>query len=201
MNYAVCIKQVPDTTTRFHLKDDNGGGVDLSYIKWIISPYDEIALEEALQLAEKDAKNGGNSKVLVFSLGPARAKTALLTALAMGAHKAFHAEVEEDILDSLESAEALYRAFKNELENTDVIFCGKHSLDGGQSAFSALLAALLKCPNVHHVHKITTSGEGGCFELCRSLDGAAQDILTVEKPFVAGMTKGANQPVFQVCRA
>ena len=193
MNYAVCIKQVPDTTTRFQLKDE-GRGVDLSHVKWIISPYDEMALEEALRLAEKDALEKQDSKVLVFSLGPARVKSALLTALAMGADSAFHAETTEPVLDSLESAEALYQTFKQELENIDIIFCGKHSLDSGQSAFSSMLAALLKYPNVHHVHQITAGVQSGDFKLYRNLDSAREEEITIKKPFVAGAAKGDNQP-------
>src|SRR5262245_59124705 len=82
MKIAVCVKQVPDTETRIRVAD---GALVESDINWIVSPYDEFAIEEALRQKEK---HGG--EVVLISLGPERAQQALRTGLAMGADSALH---------------------------------------------------------------------------------------------------------------
>src|SRR6185503_20568337 len=90
MNIYVCIKQVPDTETKIKLNAD-ATGIDPTGIKWIMSPYDEFAVEEALRLKEKNA----GSTVTVISAGPARVVETLRTALAMGADNAIHVDLPE----------------------------------------------------------------------------------------------------------
>ena len=70
MNIVVFVKQVPDTETRIQVKD---GSVDLSGVKWIVNPYDEFAIEEALRIREKL----GQGKVTAVSLGTDRVKEAI----------------------------------------------------------------------------------------------------------------------------
>ncbi len=77
MNIFACIKQVPDTTTRIKLRDDRNG-IDESDIQWIISPHDELAIEEALRLREQQR----DSTVTVLSAGPERVSDSLRMALA-----------------------------------------------------------------------------------------------------------------------
>src|SRR6476659_4162659 len=101
MNIYVCIKQVPDTETKIKLNGDQSG-IDTAGIKWIMSPYDELAVEEALRLKEKNA----GSTVTVLSAGPTRVVDALRTALAMGADNAIHAEIPE-LADSFLAAKSL----------------------------------------------------------------------------------------------
>ena len=84
MKIFVCIKQVPDTETKIKIAAD-GNGLDPAGIKWVINPYDEYAVEEAIKL--RDIQPG--SQVWVMTLGPkARVAEALRTALAMGADEA-----------------------------------------------------------------------------------------------------------------
>ena len=83
MNILVLIKQVPDTGMNISLSKE--GNIEESGLKWIMSPYDEFALEEALRL--KPLLGG---KVFVMTLGPEKAREALLSALALGADEAFH---------------------------------------------------------------------------------------------------------------
>src|ERR1700733_12910691 len=90
MNIYVCIKQVPDTETKIKLNSDQSG-IDTTGIKWIMSPYDELAVEEALRLREKNA----GSTVTVLSAGPARVVDTIRTALAMGADNGIHIELAE----------------------------------------------------------------------------------------------------------
>src|SRR4051812_32943734 len=101
MNIFVCIKQVPDTETKIKLNGDSSW-IDTAGIKWIMSPYDEFAVEEALRLKEKNA----GSTVTVISAGPARVVETIRTALAMGADNAIHVEIPENADNNL-SAKAL----------------------------------------------------------------------------------------------
>lgn len=182
MNYLVCIKQVPDTTTRFQLTKE---GLDLSHVQWVINPYDELAVEEALRFCEKDEL----SRVEVLTLGPARAKTALHTALAMGVHEAIHIKTDQDP-DSLSTAQAIYDVVKN--KSIDVIFCGKQSIDQGNSSVGPMLAALLGWPSISPVNRIIKKENK--FEVHRPLGGGVVEILSVEKPLVVCVTKGINEP-------
>src|ERR1700749_4609082 len=108
MNIYVCIKQVPDTETKIKLNGDSSG-IDPAGIKWIMSPYDEFGVEEALRLKEKNA----GSTVTVITAGPDRTVEALRTALAMGADNAIHVELPETA-DSAMTGKALAATLKKE---------------------------------------------------------------------------------------
>mgnify|MGYP001796530295 CR=1 FL=1 len=101
MNIAVCIKQPPDTTTRVQVAD-SGDAISQDGVSWIINPYDEFAIEEALQLTEK---HGG--EVTLISLGPASLDKTIREGLAMGAHKAIRLNCESIPADPLVTAKAL----------------------------------------------------------------------------------------------
>jgi electron transfer flavoprotein beta subunit len=106
MNIYVCIKQVPDTETKIRLKPDNSG-IDTTGIKWIMSPYDEFAVEEALRLRDKNP----GSAVTVISAGPARVVETIRTALAMGADTGIQVEIPESA-DNNMTAKAIAGALK-----------------------------------------------------------------------------------------
>ena len=85
MKSAVCIAYVPDTETKIRIGADQKA-IDESDVKWIVSPYDEFAVEEGLRIKEKL----GQGEVVAVSLGPDRVKEALRSCLAMGADRAIH---------------------------------------------------------------------------------------------------------------
>ena len=117
MNCIVCMASVPDTASVIKIGGD-GTGIDESGIKWIVSPYDEYALEEALQITEA---NGG--EVTVVTYGPDHAEAALRDCLARGAHQAVHVLGGEATLgDSFTIAKVLAAAIKN--REYDLVLCG-----------------------------------------------------------------------------
>jgi hypothetical protein len=79
MKIIVCVKQVPDTETRVRIGPD-GGSIVEGDVNWIVSPFDEFAVEEALR--QKEAHGG---EVILISAGPDRVASALRSGLAMGA--------------------------------------------------------------------------------------------------------------------
>src|SRR5271170_6995366 len=109
MKIFVCVKQVPDTETKIQLKADKSG-IEEAGIKWVMNPYDEYAVEEALKL--KEAK--GSGQVTAVSVGPkGRVNDVLRTAMAMGADDAIVID-SPDNLDSFWTAKALATAIQKE---------------------------------------------------------------------------------------
>src|SRR3990172_3325467 len=92
MKTVVCVKQVPDTETRVRISSEGNGIVETD-VNWIVSPFDEFAIEEALRI--KEAKGG---EVVLLTVGPERAQSALRTGLAMGADSAVH--VKDPLLEA-----------------------------------------------------------------------------------------------------
>ena len=110
MKILVTIKQVPDTATQVKIGGD-GKQIDTAGITWIVSPYDEFAVEEGLRIKEKR----GQGEVVAVTLGPDRAKETLRSALAMGCDRAIH--VNDPALataDTLTTARALAAVIKQE---------------------------------------------------------------------------------------
>lgn len=185
MNIYVCIKQVPDTETRIKVSGD-GNGIDTAGVKWIVSPYDEFAIEEALRLREKNA----GSTVTVLSAGPARVVEAIRTALAMGADNGIHVEIPETA-DANLSAKGLAGALKKEAK-VDIIFCGKEAIDDGGAQVSQLLAAHLDLPYVTVVLAAEYSATG--IKCKREIEGGAFEMVQAPLPVLIAAQKGMNEP-------
>jgi len=183
MNYLVFIKQVPDTTTRIQLNQTNSE-VDLSSVKWVINPYDEFALEEALRMKEKLS-----GSVSVCTLGPARCQAALRTALAMGADRGLHIECSAD-LDSFQKVEYASTLLKDIIQKMDVILCGKQSADWGRAAFGPMLGQKLNWPSVSPCIRVLRKDN---WEIERPLDSGQIEIVEVKGPVVLCVTKGINE--------
>src|ERR1043165_9675910 len=119
MKIIVCVSHVPDTTTKVNVAGD-GKAIDPAGVKFILNPYDEFAVEEALRLKEK---NGG--EVIAVSVGSDAAKEAIRQALAMGADKGIL--IKADKSDSYSVAELLANTLKT--QRAVLILLGKQSID------------------------------------------------------------------------
>ena len=196
MNIAALIKQVPDTGARLRLPPAAGAdpakNIDEEGLKWVISPYDEFALEEALRLKPLFAESSGEeAKIFAISLGPARAAEALRSALALGADEAFHLQTEEPVQDPLLAAELLKGKIA-ELPSVSLILCGKLAADSNDFAVPQMLARLLGLPFVTNISSL--SYKGGEFQLARECGGGAEEILAARPPLLLSADKGLNQP-------
>ena len=185
MNLYVCIKQVPDTETKIKLNGD-ASGIDTAGIKWIMSSYDEFAVEEALRLKEKNA----GSTVTVISAGPDRVVDALRTALAMGADNAIHVELPETA-DSNMAAKALAGALKKEA-GVDLVFFGKEALDDGAAQVPQMVSAFLGLPAVTVVCGIEYAGS--TLKCKREIEGGSFEMVEINTPAVISAHKGLNEP-------
>lgn len=186
MRIAVCIKQVPDTETKLKLSAD-GNGVDFSSVKWIISPYDEHAIEEGLKLK---AANAG-SEVHVFTLGPKeRAGEALRTALAMGCDEGILIN-SNMAMDCNSTAKGLAAAIKKE-GAFDLVLTGKLAIDDNASAVSQMLAEHLQMPHATVISKFELADKVVTVE--REVEGGSREVLEVQLPAVIAANKGLNTP-------
>lgn len=188
MRVYVCIKQVPDTETKIKLLD-NGTGIDSSSIKWIVNPYDEFAIEEAIKFKEANS----SAQVTAISVGPqSRISNALLTALAMGADDAILINTDLQ-LDSLSISKLLAAAI-NKAGKAHLIFSGKQSIDQNMSATPQMLAELLELPHCSVVTKIDYSTDSVTTE--REVEGGKREVYSISLPAVISTHKGLNKPRF-----
>jgi electron transfer flavoprotein beta subunit len=186
MNLVACIKQVPNTDTKIRVKPD-GSGIDETAIEWVMNPYDEFGVEEALRMKEKF---GG--AVTIVSLGPARAMNAIRTALAMGADRAIY--INDPVLygaDAYMTAKALAAVIKT--IPYDIIFCGQRAIDDDSGQVGAILAALLDIPQMTVVTKVDV--EGNTIKVVRPVEGA-ELLIESHLPCVVTAHKGLNEPRF-----
>jgi electron transfer flavoprotein beta subunit len=185
MKIIVCVKQVPDTETRVKIGPD-GKSIVESDVNWIVSPFDEFAVEEALRL--KEAQGG---EVVLVALGPDRVASALRSGLAMGADAAVHLKdslFEEN--DPLGTARALAAAIKG-LAPFDLVLTGHQGAGGDHGQVPGLLAELLDLPQVTVAVKITVAGGAATVE--REIEGARETWET-SLPAVISAQKGLNEP-------
>ena len=186
MNICVCIKQVPETETKIKLNADSSGIDPTCVAKWIVSPYDEFAIEEALRLREKTP----GSTVTVFSAGPTRATEAIRNALAMGADNGVHVEIPDSADNNL-AAKALAGALKKEAK-VDIIFTGKEAIDDGSAQTSQLLAEHFGVPCITVVLQAEYSATG--VKCRREVEGGAIEVVQSQLPAVIAAQKGMNEP-------
>jgi electron transfer flavoprotein beta subunit len=185
MNIYVCVKQVPDTETKIKLAAGNNG-IDTAGIKWIMSPYDEFAVEEALRLKEKNA----GSTVTVLSAGPARVVDTIRQALAMGADNGIHIDVPETADNNL-AAKALAGALLKE-PKIDLVFSGKEAIDDGAAQTSQLAAEYAGLPILTVVLNAEYMPTG--VKAKREVEGGAIEVLEAPLPLWIAAQKGMNEP-------
>ena len=185
MNIYVCIKQVPDTETKIKLNADSSW-IDTAGVKWIMSPYDEFAVEEALRLRDKNP----GSTVTVLSAGPARVVETIRTALAMGADNGIHIEIPETADGNL-AAKALAGALKKE-PKVDIVFSGKEAIDDGAAQVSQLTAEYFGMPYVTVVLNVEYSAGG--VKCKREIEGGAFEMVESPLPVLIAAQKGMNEP-------
>jgi electron transfer flavoprotein beta subunit len=185
MKIVVCVKQVPDTETRVKIAPD-GASIQESDVNWIVSPYDELAVEEALRI--KEAKGG---EVVLVSLGPERAQSALRNGLAMGADSALHLlDPAFAATDTLGTARALAAAIRT-LAPFDLVLTGQQGVGGDNSQLPGLLAELLDLPQVTMAVKIEL--QDGKAVVDREIEGAHETWETA-LPAVISAQRGLNEP-------
>ena len=189
MNILVCIKQVPDTETRIKIGEDKKS-IDPTDVNWILNPYDEYAVEEALQIKEKL----GDTTVTVISVGSEQTVTAIRSALAMGADEAVLVKTDQ-VLDSLATAKALAAAIKE--MPYDLILSGKQGVDDDNLQVGPMVAELLNIPCITYISELKLENRKATAK--REVEGGMESVeATLPAMFTA--EKGLNEPRYPALR-
>lgn len=183
MKIAVCLKRVPDTTTKIVVGGD-GKSIDEAGVKFVPNPYDEYAIEAALALKEK----AGAGETVVVSLGGDSAQETIRTALAMGIDRGVLLK-SEGSADPLEVARALAAELKD--GGYDLILFGKMAVDDYHHAVGVMTGELLGLPVVSSVSALSI--EGGSVHAEREIEGGVE-VLACSLPAVVTADKGINTP-------
>lgn len=184
MKIAVCIKRVPDSETRVKIASD-GKSLDEAGVKFILNPYDEFAVEEALRRKEQ----AGAGEVVIVSLGPATAQETIRSALAMGADRGVLLQADRIPVDGLAVAQAL----ANELKGGayDLILFGKMAIDDYNHQVGPMVAELLNLPCVTAIAHLDLETGHGVAE--REIEGGVE-VVAFPLPAVLTTDKGLNEP-------
>ena len=187
MKIIVCIKQVPDTETQIKIAP-GGKSIVKDDIKWVMNPYDEFGVEEALRIKEK-----AGGEVIVVGLGPKRVTESLRTALAMGADKAILiSDPAAEGSDALATAKALAAAIKG--LQPDLIFTGQRGVDDDMGIVGAALAEFLGgIPHFSVITKVEMAADGKSVKCHKPVEGQTL-VFEAPLPVVITTQKGLNEP-------
>jgi electron transfer flavoprotein beta subunit len=187
---AVCIKRVPDTETRIKIAAD-GKSIDESGVKFVLNPYDEFAIEEALQLKEKV----GDGEVVAIALGTEESQETIRTALAMGADRGVLLQADAAVANPVTVAKAL--AAELDGAGYDLILFGKLAVDDDSQAVGTIVAELLGLPSVSAIGELEIGDGKGTAQ--REIEGGVE-VVEFSLPAVLTAEKGLNEPRYPALR-
>ncbi len=184
MKILVVVRQVPDSTTNIKIRPD-GQDIDRAGVKMVVNPFDEFAIEQAVQLKEKRKDVAGVTALIV---GPAQAAEALRTALAVGCDDGIH--LQDDAfagLDELQVAALIAVVVKG--GGYDLILIGKQEIDLDSGQLGPALAEQLDIPHVGTTVKLEFADDGKSFVARRRVEGA-EEVVQVPLPALLTCDKG-----------
>lgn len=192
LNIFVFVKRVPDTESKIRINHETNS-IDEEGINFILNPYDEFAVEEALRIRE--AKGG---KVTVISVGPEEAKVVLKKCLAMGADEAvLIREDTHERYDGLPIAKIISHAVKTKFPDYSLLLFGKQSVGADNAQVPAMVAAMLGLPQINVVTKLAI--EGNTAVAHREIEGASERV-NAPLPAVISAQKGLNEPRYETLK-
>jgi len=182
MKIIVCVSLVPDSTTKVKVADSKK--IDDSGVSYILNPYDEFAIEEALKLKEK---TGGD--ITAVSFGTDKSKDAIKKSFQMGVDKGVLIKTDLTDYDSFTAAKNL--ADYIQTQNADLILFGKQSIDFDGLLLPSMVSELLNIPCISVVVKLDIADGKVIAE--REVEGG-KEIIESKLPIVIGAQKGLNEP-------
>ncbi len=183
MNVIVCVKRVPDTEARVKIGAD-ACSIEPAGVKFVLNPYDEFAIEEALRLREAS----GDGTITAITFGGEESKETLRTALAMGADQAVLLKGRPSP-DGLGTAEKLAEAIRG--REYDLVLFGKQGVDDDNLQVPAMVAELLDLPCATVVVELEV--DGGRVKASREVEGG-HEVAEFDLPAVVSAQKGLNEP-------
>lgn len=183
MKILVAVKRVVDPYVKIRVKSDNTG-VETQNVKMAMNPFDEIAVEEALRLREKNWA----TEIVAVSIGGDNAQETLRHALALGADRAILVRTQNSF-ESLNIAKILKKIIEEEQPN--LVLMGKQAIDDDSNQTPQMLASLLNWPQATYASKIEPNG--ALFEITREIDGGLET-LSVHLPAIVSTDLRLNEP-------
>lgn len=183
MKIYVCVKHVPDTAANIKVAGENGFEES---VKFVMNPYDEYALEEAVRTVQE---NGG--EVVAVSVGKPNAVATVRSALAVGADRGILVKTDAQFMDSTTTALTLKAVIEQD-GSPDLIFAGKQSVDSEGMQTHYRLAAQMALPVATDV--VSFSMENGNAVVECEMGGGDREVIEMSMPCIIGATKGLNEP-------
>ena len=185
MKIVVPVKRVVDYNVKIRVKPD-GSGIDLANVKMSMNPFDEIAIEQAVRIKEKDPA----TEVIVVSIGPSKAQETIRTGLAIGADRGILVEVADGtIVEPLAVAKLLKVIV--DTEKPDLVILGKQAIDDDCNQTGQMLAALLGWGQGTFASKVEPSSDG--VSVTREVDGGLETVK-LKMPAVVTTDLRLNEP-------
>lgn len=185
MKLLVSVKRVVDYNVKIRVKGD-GSGIELANVKMSMNPFDEIAVEEAVRVKEKNP----STEVVAVSIGPGKAQETLRTALAIGADRAILVETAEDAAVEPLAVAKMLKAIVA-AESPDMVILGKQAIDDDCNQTGQMLAALLGWPQGTFASKIELGS--GAVAVTREVDGGLE-MVELKLPAVITTDLRLNEP-------
>ncbi len=192
MNVFVFVKRVPDTESKIRI-DREKKCVEEQGLNFVLSPYDEYAVEEALRLREAQA-----GKVTVFSVGGDATLVVLRKCLAMGADEAvLIKDAAGETYDGLRTARIIAATIKTKFAQFDLLLFGKQSVGADNAQVPSMVAELLGLPQANVVTKLSIEPRKGT--ALREIEGG-EEKLEFSLPAVVSAQKGLNEPRYETLK-
>ena len=185
MKILVTVKRVPDPETVIKIAPE-GTSITTDNVKWVVNPFDEIAIEEALRIKEKVA----GTEVVLLSIGQKTSQEQLRTGLAMGADRAILV-LSDTVLEPLAVARVLHKVADG--EKPDLLVMGKQAIDDDSNCVGQMLAELLGWPQATFASKVELAGDQKSAKVTREVDGGLETIA-VPLPAVVTADLRLNEP-------
>ena len=183
MKVLVAVKRVVDYNVKIRVKQDNSG-VETDNVKMSMNPFDEIAVEEAIRLKEKNIAE----EVIVISIGINNVQETIRSALAMGADRGIFVKTEKE-LEPLSVAKIL--KYFVEKEKSDLTILGKQAIDDDFNQTGQMLAGLLQYPQATFASKVIKENES--LLVTREVDGGLET-LKINLPCIVTTDLRLNEP-------
>ena len=192
MNIYIFVKRVPDTESKIRINHEHKAVIEEG-LNFVLSPYDEYAVEEALRLRET---KGG--QVTAVSVGAEEAIVILKKCLAMGADEAILVKDNEpETYDSLRMSKIIAQTVKKKIPEFDLLLFGKQSVGADNAQVPTMVAEFLDLPQVNVVTKLEIEGSKGT--AYREIEGALEKV-EFTLPAVISAQKGLNEPRYETLK-
>ena len=185
MKILVAAKRVPDPNATIKVRPD-GTGIVTDNVKYVVNPFCEIAIEEALRVKEKH----GGAEIVLVSVGGKVSQEQLRTGLAMGADRAILVLSEQEV-DPAVIARVLKKLIDD--EKPDIVFMGKQSIDDDSNVVGQMVAELLGWAQATFASAVKLSDDKKSAVVTREVDGGLEDV-EVQLPAVVTADLRLNEP-------